>query len=180
MTGGHRHNASDERFGWNSPQVGFSVTDQKDIGSKDELVVPVTRPSEPQIIEEPVEPEVMPDPVPVAELDEEAAVAREPMAPSPSSTDDPQRRQVLNGWTIAALVVSASALAVSVFAWYSIAVTGRLEVGHQLSRMESVALESTSSRERLQQMESDLTTLSRRFRKVKVCCNEKQKHKNHA
>ena len=102
MTGGHRHNASDERFGWNSPQVGFSVTDQKDIGSKDELVVPVTRPSEPHIIEEPVEPEVMPDPVPVAELGEEAAVAREPMAPSPSSTDDPQRRQVLNGWIIAA------------------------------------------------------------------------------
>jgi uroporphyrin-3 C-methyltransferase len=34
-------------------------------------------------------------------------------------------------------------------------------VGHQLSRMESVALESTSSRERLQQLESDLTTLSR-------------------
>ncbi|GIT49494.1 MAG: hypothetical protein Ct9H300mP14_14220 [Gammaproteobacteria bacterium] len=66
MTGGHRHNASDERFGWNSPQVGFSVTDQKDIGSKDELVVPVTRPSEPHIIAEPVEPEVMPDPVPVA------------------------------------------------------------------------------------------------------------------
>ena len=161
MTGGHRHNASDERFGWNSPQVGFSVTDQKDIGSKDELVVPVTRPSEPHIIEEPVEPEVMPDPVPVAELGEEAAVAREPMAPSPSSTDDPQRRQVLNGWTIAALVVSASALVISVFAWYSIAVTGRLEVGHQLSRMESVALESTSSRERLQQLESDLTTLSR-------------------
>ena len=52
------------------------MTDQKDIGSKDELVVPVTRPSEPQIIEEPVEPEVMPDPVPVAESGEEAAVAR--------------------------------------------------------------------------------------------------------
>ncbi|GIT49275.1 MAG: hypothetical protein Ct9H300mP14_12030 [Gammaproteobacteria bacterium] len=51
--------------------------------------------------------------------------------------------------------------ALSVFAWYSIAVTGRLEVGHQLSRMESVALESTSSRERLQQLESELTTLSR-------------------
>ena len=161
MTGGYRHDVSDERFGWNSPQVGFSVTDQKDIGSKDELVVPVTRPSEPHIIEEPIEPEVMPDPVPVAELGEEAAVAREPMAPSPSSTDDPQHRQVLNGWTITALVVSAAALAVSVFAWYSIAVTGRLEVGHQLSRMESVALESTSSRERLQQLESDLTTLSR-------------------
>ncbi len=76
MTGGHRHNASDERFGWNSPQVGFSVTDQKDIGSKDELVVPVTRPSEPQIIEEPVEPEVMPHPVPVAESGKDAAAAR--------------------------------------------------------------------------------------------------------
>ena len=137
------------------------MTDQKDIGSKDELVVPVTRPSEPQIIEEPVELEVMPDPVPAAESGDEAAVAREPMAGSPSSTDDPQRRQVLNGWIIAALVASVSALAVSVFAWYSIAVTGRLEVGHQLSRMESVALESTSSRERLQQLESDLTTLSR-------------------
>ena len=137
------------------------MTDQKDIGSKDELVVPVTRPSEPQIIEEPVQPEVMPDPVPVAESGDEAAVAREPIAVSPSSTDDPQRRQVLNGWIIAALVASVSALAVSVFAWYSIAVTGRLEVGHQLSRMESVALESTSSRERLQQLESDLTTLSR-------------------
>jgi len=137
------------------------VTDQKDIGSKDELVVPVTRPSEPQIIEEPVQSEVMPDPVPVAESGDDAAVAREPMAVSPSSTDDPQRRQVLNGWIIAALVASASALAVSIFAWYSIAVTGRLEVGHQLSRMESVALESTSSRERLQQLESDLTTLSR-------------------
>ena len=137
------------------------MTDQKDIGSKDELVVPVTRPSEPQIIEEPVQPEVMPDPVPVAESGDEAAVAREPMAASPDSTDDPQRRQVLNGWIIVALVASVSALAVSVFAWYSIAVTGRLEVGHQLSRMESVALESTSSRERLQQLESDLTTLSR-------------------
>ena len=137
------------------------MTDQKDIGSKDELVVPVTRPSEPQIIEEPVQPEVMPDPVPVAESGDEAAVAREPMAGSPSSTDDPQRSQVLNGWIIAALVASVSALAVSIFAWYSIAVTGRLEVGHQLSRMESVALESTSSRERLQQLESDLTTLSR-------------------
>ena len=137
------------------------MTDQKDIGSKDELVVPVTRPSEPQIIEEPVQPEVMPDPVPVAEPGDDAAVAREPMAASPDSTDDPQRRQVLNGWIIVALVASASALAVSIFAWYSIAVTGRLEVGHQLSRMESVALESTSSRERLQQLESDLTTLSR-------------------
>ncbi len=137
------------------------MTDQKDIGSKDELVVPVTRPSEPQTIEESVQPEVMPDPVPVAESGDEAAVAREPIAVSPSSTDDPQRRQALNGWTIAALVASVSALAVSVFAWYSIAVTGRLEVGHQLSRMESVALESTSSRERLQQLESDLTALSR-------------------
>ena len=137
------------------------MTDQKDIGSKDELVVPVTRLSEPQTIEEPVQPEVMPDPVPVAESGDDAAVAREPMAASPDSTDDPQRRQVLNGWIIAALVASVSALAVSVFAWYSIAVTGRLEVGHQLSRMESVALESTSSRERLQQLERDLTTLSR-------------------
>ena len=137
------------------------MTDQKDIGSKDELVVPVTRPSEPQIIEDPVEPEVMPDAVPVAESGEEAAVAREPMAASPSSTDDPQRGQVLNGWIIAALVASVLALAVSVFAWYSIAVTGRLEVGHQLSRMESVAQESTSLRERLQQLESDLTTLGR-------------------
>ncbi len=137
------------------------MTDQKDIASKDELVVPVTRPSEPQIIEEPVEPEVMPDPVPVAESGDEAAVARERVTASPSSTDDPQRRQVLNGWTIAALVASVLALAVSVFAWYSIAVTGRLEVGHQLSRMESVAQESTSLRERLQQLESDLTTLGR-------------------
>ena len=137
------------------------MTDQKDIVSKDELVVPVTRPSEPQIIEEPVEPEVMPDPVPVAESGDEAAVARERVTASPSSTDDPQRRQVLNGWTIAALVASVLALAVSVFAWYSIAVTGRLEVGHQLSRMESVAQESTSLRERLQQLESDLTTLGR-------------------
>jgi len=137
------------------------VTDQKDIASKDELVVPVTRPSEPQIIEEPVEPEVMPDPVPVAELGDEAAVARERVTASPSPIDDPQRRQVLNGWTIAALVASVLALAVSVFVWYSIAVTGRLEVGHQLSRMESVAQESTSLRERLQQLESDLTTLGR-------------------
>jgi uroporphyrin-3 C-methyltransferase len=137
------------------------VTDQKDIASKDELVVPVTRPSEPQIIGEPVEPEVMPDPVPVAELGDEAAVARERVTASPSPIDDPQRRQVLNGWTIAALVASVLALAVSVFVWYSIAVTGRLEVGHQLSRMESVAQESTSLRERLQQLESDLTTLGR-------------------
>ncbi|MCH2483487.1 MAG: uroporphyrinogen-III C-methyltransferase [Gammaproteobacteria bacterium] len=137
------------------------MTDQKDIASKDELVVPVTRPSEPQIIEEPVEPEVMPDPVPVAESGDEAAVARERVTASPSPIDDPQRRQVLNGWTIAALVASVLALAVSVFAWYSIAVTGRLEVGHQLSRMESVALESTSLRDRLQQLESDLTTLGR-------------------
>ena len=137
------------------------MTDQKDIASKDELVVPVTRPSEPQIIGEPVEPEVMPDPVPVAELGDEAAVARERVTASPSPIDDPQRRQVLNGWTIAALVASVLALAVSVFAWYSIAVTGRLEVGHQLSRMESVALESASLRERLQQLESDLTTLGR-------------------
>ena len=137
------------------------MTDQKDIASKDELVVPVTRPSEPQIIGEPVEPEVMPDPVPVAELGDEAAVARERVTASPSPIDDPQRRQVLNGWTIAALVASVLALAVSVFVWYSIAVTGRLEVGHQLSRMESVAQESTSLRERLQQLESDLTTLSR-------------------
>jgi len=137
------------------------VTDQKDIASKDELVVPVTRPSEPQIIEEPVEPEVMPDPVPVAESGDEAAVARERVTASPRPIDDPQRRQVLNGWTIAALVASVLALAVSVFAWYSIAVTGRLEVGHQLSRMESVAQESTSLRERLQQLESDLTTLGR-------------------
>ncbi|HIM87177.1 MAG TPA: hypothetical protein EYM51_01070 [Gammaproteobacteria bacterium] len=137
------------------------MTDQKDIASKDELVVPVTRPSEPQIIDEPVEPEVMPDPVPVDESGDEAAVARERVTASPSSTDDPQRRQVLNGWTIAALVASVLALAVSVFAWYSIAVTGRLEVGHQLSRMESVAQESTSLRERLQQLESDLTTLGR-------------------
>ena len=137
------------------------MTDQKDIASKDELVVPVTRPSEPQIIEEPVEPEVMPDPVPVAESGDEAAVARERVTASPSPIDDPQRKQVLNGWTIAALVASVLALAVSVFAWYSIAVTGRLEVGHQLSRMESVAQESTSLRERLQQLESDLTTLGR-------------------
>ena len=137
------------------------MTDQKDIASKDELVVPVTKPSEPQIIEEPVEPEVMPDPVPVAESGDEAAVARERVTASPSPIDDPQRRQVLNGWTIAALVASVLALAVSVFAWYSIAVTGRLEVGHQLSRMESVAQESTSLRERLQQLESDLTTLGR-------------------
>ena len=137
------------------------MTDQKDIASKDELVVPVTRPSEPQIIEEPVEPEVMSDPVPVAESGDEAAVARERVTASPSPIDDPQRRQVLNGWTIAALVASVLALAVSVFAWYSIAVTGRLEVGHQLSRMESVAQESTSLRERLQQLESDLTTLGR-------------------
>ena len=137
------------------------MTDQKDIASKDELVVPVTRPSEPQIIEEPVEPEVMPDPVPVAESGDEAAVARERVTASPSPIDDPQRRQVLNGWIIAALVASVLALAVSVFAWYSIAVTGRLEVGHQLSRMESVALESTSIRDRLQQLESDLTTLGR-------------------
>ena len=137
------------------------MTDQKDIASKDELVVPVKRSSEPQIVDEPAEPEVIPDPVPVAELGDEAAVAREPMAASPSPIDDPQRRQVLNGWTIAALVASVLALAVSVFAWYSIAVTGRLEVGHQLSRMESVALESTSIRDRLQQLESDLTTLGR-------------------
>ena len=137
------------------------MTDQKDIASKDELVVPVTRPSEPQIIEEPVEPEVTPDPVPVAESGDEAAVARERVTASPSPIDDPQRRQVLNGWTIAALVASVLALAVSVFAWYSIAVTGRLEVGHQLSRMESVAQESTSLRERLQQLESDLTTQGR-------------------
>ena len=137
------------------------MTDQKDIASKDELVVPVTRPSEPQIIGEPVEPEVMPDPVPVAESGDEAAVARERVTASPSPIDDPQRRQVLNGWTIAALVASVLALAVSVFVWYSIAVTGRLEVGHQLSRMESVAQESTSLRERLQQLESDLTTLGR-------------------
>ena len=137
------------------------MTDQKDIASKDELVVPVTKPSEPQIIEEPVEPEVMPDPVPVAELGDEAAVARERVTASPSPIDDPQRRQVLNGWTIAALVASVLALAVSVFVWYSIAVTGRLDVGHQLSRMESVAQESTSLRERLQQLESDLTTLGR-------------------
>ena len=137
------------------------MTDQKDIASKDELVVPVKRSSEPQIIDEPVEPEVMPDPVPVDESGDEAAVARERVTASPSSTDDPQRRQVLNGWTIAALVASVLALAVSVFAWYSIAVTGRLEVGHQLSRMESVAQESTSLRERLQQLESDLTTLGR-------------------
>ena len=139
------------------------MTDQKDIASKDELVVPVTRPSEPQIIEEPVEPEVMPDPVPVAESGDEAAVARERVTASPSPIDDPQRKQVLNGWTIAALVASVLALAVSVFAWYSIAVTGRLEVGHQLSRMESVALESTSIRDRLQQLESDLTTLGRQI-----------------
>ena len=137
------------------------MTDQKDIASKDELVVPVTRPSEPQIIEEPVEPEVVSDPVPVAESGDEAAVARERVTASPRPLDDPQRRQVLNGWTIAALVASVLALAVSVFAWYSIAVTGRLEVGHQLSRMESVAQESTSLRERLQQLESDLTTLGR-------------------
>ena len=137
------------------------MTDQKDIASKDKLVVPVTRPSEPQIIEEPIEPEVMPDPVPVAESGDEAAVARERVTASPSPIDDPQRRQVLNGWTIAALVASVLALAVSIFAWYSIAVTGRLEVGHQLSRMESVAQESTSLRERLQQLESDLTTLGR-------------------
>ena len=137
------------------------MTDQKDIASKDELVVPVKRSSEPQIIDEPVEPEVMPDPVPVDESGDEAAVARERVTASPSPIDDPQRRQVLNGWTIAALVASVLALAVSVFAWYSIAVTGRLEVGHQLSRMESVAQESTSLRERLQQLESDLTTLSR-------------------
>ena len=137
------------------------MTDQKDIASKDELVVPVTRPSEPQIIEEPVEPEAVSDPVPVAESGDEAAVARERVTASPSPIDDPQRRQVLNGWTIAALVASVLALAVSVFAWYSIAVTGRLEVGHQLSRMESVALESTSLRDRLQQLESDLTTLGR-------------------
>jgi uroporphyrin-3 C-methyltransferase len=103
----------------------------------------------------------MPDPVPVAESGDEAAVARERVKASPSPTHDPQRRQVLNGWTIAALVASVLALAVSVFAWYSIAVTGRLEVGHQLSRMESVAQESTSLRERLQQLESDLTTLGR-------------------
>ena len=137
------------------------MTDQKDIASKDELVVPVTRPSEPQIIEEPVEPEVMPDPVPVDESGDEAAVARERVTASPSPIDYPQRKQVLNGWTIAALVASVLALAVSVFAWYSIAVTGRLEVGHQLSRMESVAQESTSLRERLQQLESDLTTQGR-------------------
>ena len=137
------------------------MTDQKDIASKDELVVPVKRSSEPQIIDEPVEPEVMPDPVPVDESGDEAAVARERVTASPSPIDDPQRRQVLNGWTIAALVASVLALAVSVFAWYSIAVTGRLEVGHQLSRMESVAQESTSLRERLQQLESDLTTLGR-------------------
>ena len=137
------------------------MTDQKDIASKDELVVPVTRPSEPQIIGEPVEPEVMPDPVPVAESGDEAAVARERVTASPRPIDDPQRRQVLNGWTIAALVASVLALAVSIFVWYSIAVTGRLEVGHQLSRMESVAQESTSLRERLQQLESDLTTLGR-------------------
>ena len=103
----------------------------------------------------------MPDPVPVAESGDEAAVARERVTASPSPIDDPQRRQVLNGWIIAALVASVLALAVSVFAWYSIAVTGRLEVGHQLSRMESVAQESTSLRERLQQLESDLTTLGR-------------------
>ena len=73
------------------------MTDQKDIGPKDELVVPVTRLSEPQIIEEPVEPEVMPEPVPVAESGEEAAVARERVKASPSPTHDPQCRQVLNG-----------------------------------------------------------------------------------
>ena len=87
------------------------MTDQKDIGSKDELVVPVTRPLEPQIIEDPIEPEVIPDSVPVAEPSDEAVVAREPMAASPDSTDDPQRRQVLNGWIIVALVGSVSALA---------------------------------------------------------------------
>ena len=139
------------------------MTDQKDIASKDELVVPVKRSSEPQIIDEPVEPGVMPDPVPVDESGDEAAVARERVTAFPSPIDDPQRRQVLNGWTIAALVASVLALAVSVFAWYSIAVTGRLEVGHQLSRMESVAQESTSLRERLQQLESDLTTLGRQI-----------------
>ena len=137
------------------------MTDQKDIASKDELVVPVKRSSEPQIVDEPAEPEVIPDPVPVAESGDEAAVVSDRVTASPSPTDDPQRRQVLNGWAIAALVVSVLALAVSVFAWYSIAVTGRLEVGHQLSRMESVAQESTSLRERLQQLESDLTTLGR-------------------
>ena len=107
------------------------MTDQKDIGSKDELVVPVTRPSEPQTIEESVQPEVMPDPVPVAESGDDAAVAREPIAVSPSSTDDPQRRQALNGWAIAALVVSASALVIRVFAWYAVAATGLTEFGHQ-------------------------------------------------
>ena len=137
------------------------MTDQKNIRSKEELVVPVARPAEPQTIEDPTESEEMPDSVPVAEPSDELEVAREPMAASLGSTDVPQQKQVINGWTIAALVAAAFALAISVFAWYSFAVTGRLEVGHQLSRMESVALESTSSRERLQQLESDLTTLSR-------------------
>jgi len=137
------------------------VTDQKDIGSKDELVVPVARPSEPHIIEDSVESEAMSDSVSVAASGDEAEVAREPRAVSLGSTDVGQGKQVMNGWTIAALITSTFALVISVVAWYSIAVTGRLEVGHHLNRMESVALESASRGERLQQLESDLATLGR-------------------
>ena len=58
------------------------MTDQKDIGSKDELVVPVARLSEPQIIEDPIKSEVMPDSEPVAESSDETAGSREPKAAS--------------------------------------------------------------------------------------------------
>ncbi len=63
---------------------------------------------------------------------------------------------------IAALVIAGLALTLSGYAWYSMAVTGRIEVGRQLSRMESVATASAVLRERQQQLETQQLSTARR------------------
>ena len=89
-------------------------------------------------------------------------------APSAGILGDPSDPPVADTgrqirWTpIAALVIAVLALALSGYAWYSMAVTGRIEVGRQLSRMESVATASAVLRERQQQLETQQLSTARR------------------
>ena len=124
------------------------------MATKDELVVPVSRTPE---RDEPVFTESPPQ-------SREEPPAGTSGDPSDSRVTEPGRR--INWLPIAALVTAVLALALSGYAWYSMAVTGRIEVGRQLNRMENVASASGVLLERQQQLETQQLATVRRIEEV--------------
>ncbi len=124
------------------------------MATKDELVVPVSRTPErdqPDFTESP----------PRSREEPTAGISGDS---SDSRVSEPGRRR--NWLPIAALVTALLALALSGYAWYSIAVTGRIEVGRQLNRMENVAAASGVLLERQQQLETQQLATVRRIDEV--------------